>query len=52
MDGMTWIMQIGMFLSVGLLVNPHEMLHVAPIALLIGLFLIFVGRPLTVYLCL
>lgn len=52
MDGMTWIMQIGMFLSLGLLVNPHEMLHVAPIALLIGLFLIFVGRPLTVFLCL
>lgn len=42
MDGMTWIMQIGMFLSLGLLVNPHEMLHVAPIALLIGLFLLFV----------
>lgn len=40
MDGMTWIMQIGMFLSLGLLVNPHEMLHVAPIALLIGLFLL------------
>lgn len=52
MDGMTWIMQIGMFLSLGLLVNPHEMLHVAPIALLIGLFLIFIGRPLTVFLCL
>ena len=52
MDGMTWIMQIGMFLSLGLLVNPHEMMHVAPIALLIGLFLIFVGRPLTVFLCL
>lgn len=52
MDGMTWIMQIGMFLSLGLLVNPHEMLNVAPIALLIGLFLIFVGRPLTVFLCL
>lgn len=52
MDGMTWIMQIGMFLSLGLLVNPHEMLHVAPIALLIGLFLIFVGRPLTIFLCL
>ena len=52
MDGMTWIMQIGMFLSLGLLVNPHEMLHVAPIALLIGLFLLFVGRPLTVFICL
>ena len=52
MDGMTWIMQIGMFLTLGLLVNPKEMMTVAPIALLIGLFLIFVGRPLTVLLCL
>ncbi len=52
MDGMTWIMQIGMFLSLGLLVNPHEMIHVAPIALLIGMFLIFVGRPLTIFICL
>lgn len=52
MDGMTWIMQIGMFLSLGLLVNPKQMMHVAPIALLIGLFMIFIGRPLTVFLCL
>lgn len=52
MDGMTWIMQIGMFLALGLLVNPHEMLDVAPIALLIGVFLIFVARPLTVFICL
>lgn len=52
MDGMTWMMQIGMFLSLGLLVNPHEMLHVAPIALLIGVFLLFIGRPLTVFICL
>lgn len=52
MDGMTWLMQIGMFLTLGLLVNPKEMLHVAPVALLIGLFLIFIARPLTVFLCL
>lgn len=52
MDGMTWIVQIGMFLCLGLLVNPKEMMHVAPIAMLIGLFLIFIGRPLTVFLCL
>lgn len=52
MDGMTWIMQIGMFLTLGLLVNPKEMMTVAPIALLIGLFLIFVGRPAYGVLCL
>lgn len=52
MDGMTWLMQIGMFLTLGLLVNPKEMIHVAPVALLIGLFLMLVARPLTIFLCL
>lgn len=52
MDGMTWLMQIGMFLTLGLLVNPREMLSVAPVALLIGAFLMFVARPLAVFLSL
>lgn len=52
LDGMTWIMQLGMFLILGLLVKPHELLDVAPMALLVGLFLIFIGRPLAVMLCL
>ena len=52
MNGLTWFSQIVMFLSLGLLVNPHEMLDVSVSALLIGLFMIFVARPLTVGLCL
>ena len=52
MNGLTWFGQIVMFLSLGLLVNPHEMLEVSISALLIGLFMIFVARPLTVGLCL
>lgn len=52
MDGLTWLFQIIMFLCLGLLVNPHEMLQVAAIALLIGVFMIVIGRPLTVFLCL
>ena len=52
MNSLTWFGQIVMFLSLGLLVNPHEMLEVSISALLIGLFMIFVARPLTVGLCL
>lgn len=49
MDGMTWLAQIVVFLMLGLLVNPREMLDVAPVSMLIGLFMILVGRPLSVF---
>ena len=52
LDGVTWLFQIVLFLILGLLVNPHEMLSVALIGGLIGIFMIFVARPLSVMLCL
>ncbi len=52
MAGTTWLAQIVVFIMLGLLVNPHEMLDVAAVSLLIGLFMMFVGRPLSVALCL
>lgn len=51
-DGYTWLFQIVMFISLGLLVNPHEMLDVMEIGLLVGVFMIIVARPLSVLLCL
>lgn len=52
LDGMTWLAQIVVFLMLGLLVNPHEMIDVAPVSLLIGIFMILIGRPLSVFLSL
>lgn len=52
MNGLTWLFQIVMFLSLGLLVNPHEMLDVALVAMLIGVFMIVVARPVSVFFCL
>ena len=51
MDGLTWLFQIIMFLCLGLLVNPHEMFEVALVALLIGVFMIVVARPLSIFIC-
>ena len=52
MQGITWLLQIVMFLTLGLLVNPHEMLRVWIVALTIGLFMMFAARPIAVFLCL
>ena len=51
-DGMTWLMQLIMFLMLGLLAKPSEFSGIALPALTIGLFMMFVARPLSVFICL
>ncbi|HEX5171248.1 MAG TPA: potassium/proton antiporter [Cyclobacteriaceae bacterium] len=51
-DGQAWLMQIVMFLTLGLLVFPSQIPKVIPQGLLISLFLMFVARPLSVFIAL
>jgi potassium/hydrogen antiporter len=47
-DGLAWMGQISMFVVLGLLSTPSELLRVAPESLLIAVVLIFVARPVAV----
>lgn len=51
-DATAWLFQIIMFLSLGLLVNPKELISVSWIGLLIGIFMILFARPIAVLICL
>ena len=48
-DGMAWLMQIVLFLTLGLLVFPSHIVPVIGIGLLISAFQIMVARPLSVF---
>ena len=51
-DGIAWLMQIVLFLTLGLLVFPSQIIPYMGIGLLISIFLILVARPVSVFISL
>lgn len=51
-DGLTWLAQIVMFLTLGLLATPSQFPSVVLPAIILGLVLIVLARPLAIWLCL
>ncbi len=52
MDGLAWLAQAGMFLILGLLVTPSDVIDRGLVALAVAAFLIFIARPIAVMICL
>lgn len=50
--GFTWLVQIIMFLSLGLLVNPHELVKIIIPGIMLGIFMIVFARPIAVFISL
>lgn len=51
-DGLAWLVEIVLFLTLGLLVFPSQIIPYIGIGLLISLFLILIARPLSVFISL
>ncbi|MFD0976339.1 potassium/proton antiporter [Salinimicrobium gaetbulicola] len=51
-DGLAWLMQIVLFLTLGLLVFPSDIVPILGLGILVSVFQIFIARPLAVFLSL
>ncbi len=48
-SGFSWLLQIVMFLALGLLLHPKELLPIAGLGILVSAFLIFIARPASIF---
>ena len=51
-DGVAWLMQILMFLTMGLIARPSDLIAIAPAGFGLAVFLVFIARPVSVLVCL
>jgi cell volume regulation protein A len=51
-DALAWLMQIIMFIILGLLVTPSQLLSIVGVSVVITIGLILLARPISVFLCL
>ncbi len=51
-DGFAWLMQIAMFLTLGLLVFPSHIMPIIGSGVLVAIFLMFIARPVSVFISL
>jgi NhaP-type Na+/H+ and K+/H+ antiporter len=51
-EGCAWVAQIVLFLMLGLLITPHEIVPFIPIGIVIALVLIVFARPVATFVCL
>ncbi|KAB2908616.1 MAG: potassium/proton antiporter [Ignavibacteriales bacterium] len=51
-EGLAWLSQIGMFITLGLLIYPSKLIEVSLIGILFAIFLTFVARPIAVFISL